>query len=398
MYLLWRVVRWFFGYGELEIRGAYGERFLSLCMEEDLDLWEIRRVCPGIIRIRVYLFSLKRLEELCRRSGVTAEVCRTCGFPEVLRRYRLRPGLFVGPILYLVLLFLLPCFVWSVEIPNADPVRAARLRSVLLEEGFGVGSFIPSVDYRDLKYHLMMADDEITFVSVNMTGSRAVVEVRFGDPVPEEESHAPCNIVASRDGQILSVLVKNGVRCVQKGQTVQKGDLLVGGIVDTRLGYYLVRSDAEIRARVTDVVSETVSLTQTVTERTGRVKKQRIWNIFGKEIDGSPWFSCPFEQYETVTEKKHLSLGENGAVPITLTEVYYYETCSHEKQITSEEAEFYARRRLAERDRLRLNGVEVESVKESVTVGEAEVTVTLVRSLIVDICEKQELYFEDEGS
>ena len=35
---------------------------------------------------------------------------------------------------------------------------------------------------------------------------------------------------------------------VQKGQTVRKGDLLVGGLIDTRLGYYAVHSEAEILA------------------------------------------------------------------------------------------------------------------------------------------------------
>ena len=85
-------------------------------------------------------------------------------------------------------------------------------------------------------------------------------------------------------------------------------------------------------------------------------------------------------------------------VPITLTEVYYYETVSHQKQISIEEAEFFARRRLDETDRLRLCGVRVESVKESVSASAQEVTVTRVRSLIVDICEKIEFYFENEGS
>ena len=37
---------------------------------------------------------------------------------------------------------------------------------------------------------------------------------------------------------------------------------MVGGIVDTRLGYYVVHSKAEILARVTDVSSQTVPLEQ----------------------------------------------------------------------------------------------------------------------------------------
>jgi len=319
------------------------------------------------------------------------------GLVPLLRRYRLRPGLFLGILLYLFLMWLLPRFVWSVEIPGADPVRAARIRSVLAEEGFGTGTYAPSVDFRKLKYSLMMSDASLSFVSVNLKGSRAIVDVAYGAPSVEIGEQTPCNIVAARDGQILSILVKNGLRCVQKGQTVRKGELLVGGLIDTRLGYYAVHSDAQILARVTDTVSETVSLDRRVTSRTGRVFVRRIWNFFGTEFELFPSDPVPYVEYETETEKKNLSFGDDCTVPVTLTELRYYETVSHTVRITPEEAEFYARRALDEEDRLRLCGTEVERTFESVSSDGNGVTVTRERSLIVDICEKKEFYFEHEG-
>ena len=64
MYVFWKALRWLIGYGEFEVRGAYAERFLTLCMEKEIDMWDIRRVCPGIIRMRVFRFSLSSLEEM----------------------------------------------------------------------------------------------------------------------------------------------------------------------------------------------------------------------------------------------------------------------------------------------------------------------------------------------
>ncbi len=396
MTFLWNWLRWLFGYAVLEIRGAYGEKFVTLCMKEEIDLWEIRRVCPGIIRAKIYLFSKKQMDVLARKSGVTLEYCEEAGFPVALKRYRFRPGLFLGIAVYFVLLLVLSRFVWSVEIPGADPLQAKQIQGVLLKEGFGVGSFIPTVNYRNLRYQLMLASENISFVSVNMEGCRAVVEVRFSERVPESvDDGTPCNIVASQDGQILSVLIQTGMRYVQKGQTVQKGDLLVGGIMDTRLGYYVVHAKAKILARVTDTQSQTVSLRQTVTERTGRRAVRRQWSIFGKEIDGSPGFTCPYGTYDTETEVKYLSFGNDSAVPIILTETYYYETRSYEVEITPEEARIIACNLLDERDRLRLYDVEVESMVESIAEAPGEVTLTRVRSIIVDICEDKAFYFED---
>lgn len=396
MVFLWNWFRWLFGYTLLEIRGAYGEKFVTLCMKEEIDLWEIRRVCPGIIRAKIYLFSKKQLDPLARKSGVTLEYIEEKGLPITLKQYRFRPGLFLGMAIYLVLLFTLSHFVWSVEIPGADPVQIKQIQSVLLKEGFGVGSFIPAVNYKNLRYQLMLASEDISFVSVNMEGCRAVVEVRFSEDVPESvDDGTPCNIVASQDGQIFSVLIQTGMRYVQKGQTVQKGDLLVGGIMDTRLGYYVVHAKAKIMARVTDTQSQTVSRKQTVTERTGRQVIQRQWNFFGKEINGSPGFSCPYGAYETETVVKHLSFGENSVLPITLTETHYYEIYSYEVEISPQEAESIARNLLNEADRLRFYDVEVESMEEIVTEAPDGVTLTRVRSVIVDICEDKAFYFED---
>ena len=396
MTVMWKWLRWLFGYSVLEIRGAYGEKFITLCMKEEIDLWEIRRICPGIIRVKVFLFAVKQLEPLARKSGVVLEFVENQGLSVTLKRYRHRYGLFLGMGLYLVSLFFLSQVVWSVEIPGANPIQAKQIQSVLLREGFGVGSLIPSVDYKNLRYQLMLDLDNISFVSVNMKGCRAVVEVRFSEEAPESvDDGTPCNIVASRDGQIVSVLVQTGARYVQKGQTVQKGDLLIGGIMDTRLGYYVVHAKGQILARVTDIQTETVPLIQRVTERTGKYTVKRIWNFFGKELDASPWFFCPYEEFDTVTEVKYLSFGEDAKIPVFLTETYYYETVSHEVEISAEEAKSIAVSRLDEADRLRFYGTEIESIRETVTETPEGVVLTRERSIIVDICEDKTFYFED---
>ncbi len=396
MAFLWKIARWFFGYTVLEVRGAYGEHFITLCMQNDVEVWEIRRVCPGIIRLSAYLSSKKKLEALALKAGVALEFTATSGIPVLRKRYRLRYGIFLGIFLYVTVVFSASRFVWSVEIPGADPIQESRIKRVLSEEGFGVGSYIPGIDYKGLRYAVSLACSEVSFVSVNIEGCRAVVEVRFSHQTPEKvDDGTPCNIVASRDGQIVSVLVQAGVRQVQKGQAVQKGDLLVGGIIDTRLGYYVVHSKAKIMARVTDTVQKTVPLTQTKNYRTGRYKIKREWNFFGKTVDTTPWFSCSYEGYETETVRKYLSFGDDSVIPVTLTETYYYETESYEIQHSLQEAEAAARRLLEESDRLYLVDAEVEEEKELVRFDGQSVTVLRTRTLILDICEDKEFYFED---
>lgn len=396
MGFLWSWIRWLAGYEEIEILGSYGEKLVTLCMKNGVEIWQIRRVCPGIIRARISLFSKKKVSPLAIRCGVTVEFLRDRGLPALLFLYRRRAGLFLGIVLYCLMMAVLPGFVWSVEIPGADPVRSMQIRSILAEEGFGVGRWIGSVDFKDLRYRLMLCLDDLGFVIVNMEGSRAVVLSHFRGETPEIDEKTPCNLVASRDGQIISVLVNNGIRYVQKGQTVQAGDLLVGGICDTRLGYYVVHAKAEILARVADRSEKTVPLKQTVYRRTGKKRIQREWSFYGNTVPG---FSqkVPYVTFDAVTERRVLSLGDQGTVPIILTETVYYETIPVDLEYTPEEGIALARAALNETERIRLYDATVESESETVIQSEDSVTVTRVRSLIVDICEEKEFYFDDEG-
>lgn len=395
MGFLWRIAHWFVGYAEVCAEGMEGERFLSLCRKADVDLWRIRRTASGVLEFRAYEYALPLLEKPAAQCGIALRIDRK-GLLPWIRRYRFRPGLFVGAVLYLFLIWFLSLFIWSVEIPGTDSVRSAQIRQDLLLAGFGPGSFSPAVDYKGLRYQLSLADPEIAFVSVNKTGCRAVVEVRYGSKIPELAESEPCNLVASRDGVIVSVLVLDGVRYVQKGQAVRQGDLLVGGIFNTRLGYYVVHARADILAYVTETRKQTVELDACRPVRTGRKTVRYRWNIYGKEFSFSTR-PCPYEQYETEETVKCLSLGNRVELPVVLTQTAYYETESRRVTYSPEQAEALARDILDERDRVWKNTVNVETENESVVVSGGVLTLTRTYGVITDIGIEKEFYFEDEG-
>lgn len=397
MYALWKPVRWVFGYAQYEVVGDAGEAFLSHCLFGAADIWKIRRVRPGVLRFQAPLSRHEALTDAAERFGVSLTCFGRRGLLPLLKRYRMRPGLFIGLFLYVVLMLLLPHFVWSVEVPGVDPIRARSVRNTLLEHGFGVGSFVPSLDLDALRADLMLALDGLSYAAVNVEGCRGIVNVRFAQDDIPNESNVPCNLVASREGQILSVLVRRGVRCVQKGQYVQKGDLLVGGICETRLGFYTVHANATVLARVADCVSQTVAYRRVTYKRTGQSCVRRTWSVFGNEIDPDPDFTCPYESYDVRTERTCLSFGDNSDVPIVRIETVYYQTAPVCETLTREQAEALANRMLDESDRLRLCTAQVESRRDTVTADGNGVTVTRNRTLIVDICEEKEFYFEDKG-
>lgn len=358
---------WMLGCAVFEIQGAYGERFVTEAARAGIEIWGLRRKCPGILEGKVRLGQYPDLAPVSLRCGVTLELCETRGLPVLLRRYRYRMGLLVGFLLFLISLFVLSLFVWKIEVPGVSAARAEEIEAVLAENGFEVGTFAPSVNFRQLKYAVMLAFDDISFVSVNLSGSRAVVEVVLADPAPEHvPADVPCNIYASSEGQIISIETLEGVPYVKAGDAVVEGQLLVGGIIDSKImGYRLVHAMASVRARTFRTLSVTVPYRQTETVDTGRSRSYYSLVLFGHRFDLTLRPEPEYEQYRTEVSESTLYIGDNLVLPFSLIRTEQTEQTEIVYRYTEEQAREEALRQLKERERIWLPGREIEDKREN---------------------------------
>ena len=86
-------------------------------------------------------------------------------------------------------------------------------------------------DTGQAKRDILLKVDEIGWLSVNIIGSHANVEVKEKIEKPElEDNPSPCNIKASADGVITKITAGEGMSQVKKGSGVAKGDLLISGV------------------------------------------------------------------------------------------------------------------------------------------------------------------------
>ncbi len=90
---------------------------------------------------------------------------------------------------------------------------------------------------------------ELQWAGVNFSGGVAIVSVR--ERLPEEavrDRSTVTNVVAARDGVIVSMSVLGGQSVCRVGQAVRAGELLVTGCVDQTTHTQYTHADAEIYA------------------------------------------------------------------------------------------------------------------------------------------------------
>ena len=251
--MLLGIIRFIKGTVSFRAQGRSPERLLNLTAQRGVLLWYVRPSPQGLegeMAARDY----RRIRPLARKAAVRTTVLKKSGFPFLAAAYRGRAGLAVGAALGAALLVFLSQFLWTIDVVGQEHVSEARLRTLLAESGVKTGALCRGVDAGQVKRDILLKVEDISWLSVNIVGCHANVEIKEKTHKPENDGDTPCNLKAKEDGVITKITVGEGVTEVKKGSGVAKGDLLVSGVSAAREGTVrYLHAEGEIMA---DVISE----------------------------------------------------------------------------------------------------------------------------------------------
>lgn len=329
-------------------------------MESNTDIWAIRRTDGCTLRLRCRLPDGKELERLCSENGATSLSKVPSGLPVRAKGRTKRWGFLAGAALFLALSFLMSNVIWRVDIVGyKDKTQLAAVEDFLRENGLCVGAVRGMLDEQTLRRDLMRNFEDISGATVNFFGSVAAVELEQAVPKPSVEIPDPANIVANEDAQIISITVFNGVQAVEKGALVRKGQLLVGGVYDSRrIGFRLVRARAEIKARVNRKIDVFVPFVQKEKRETGQTKTVYSLTLFGKVFDLN---GCDYEEFYREAKTSDLRISKDIILPIRLTRTLYSRAETAETRLTEEQAYRKAVALIDEAEARGMKNLEIES-------------------------------------
>lgn len=303
-------------------------------------------------------YSKLRLIEDFENYGVITR--KRKGVPYIFSRYKRRYGILIGAILLIVITRLSTSYVWELRIEGNDRISDAEISENLKELGFGIGSKIKSTDFYNICHRLLLLNDRISWVSVNMEGTYAIVKlIERSEKGVESDNQTPSNLVAQIDGEIVRTETERGQLEVSHGQKVKEGELLISGVMQIGKGdsgrFMLVRSRGRVFAKtkrtfVTEIPLESV---QSVFKTRKILKKSLIF--FGKSLKLKENYSILTDKCDIITLEKRVVLFEDTSAiletPLPISIYYEYVDIYEDKQVTytEEEALMIAENEMARR-------------------------------------------------
>lgn len=304
-----RLWNYFKGYVIIKVEGLSLEKFINLCISNDIYLWDISRVDYTTLEAKVSVKGFKHLKELAKRVGCRLNIKEKKGLPFIIHRFKYRKMLFLGLILSSGFIFFLSSFIWTIDIKGNKQVKTDIVRSSLSEMKVSEGTRKKDINVEDIKSKILTDIDGISYISAHIKGNKLVLEIKERDDESDiVEDESPCNIIASKRAVIEKVIAENGKSLVEVGDIVKKGQILITGsyqeeAMDTPL---LVHSQGKAIGITTHSEVIKTSIIKNIKEETGKTHTSRELKISGKSLEIMNG-DIPFKDYvETQDIKRPL--------------------------------------------------------------------------------------------
>ena len=401
-----KIINYLRGAVRLELTGAFPERFLNLCAVEQLSFWGAEQRDAHTLRVTVAVQDRGRARELAERAMCQAEELGRYGLPAFLRRFRRRYALLAGLGISLLALCILSNFVLVIDISGNKRVSEGEIRGALDRAGLRVGSYAPGVNERELVNRALLELEGVGFLTVRISGIRAEVVVREMPEKPEiTDLSRPADVVAARDGLILSVGAKAGEKQVQAGDAVLRGEVLISGLVTHQDGAsQRVRASRQVRAEgaVWAITHRTVRRSIPL-EAVGKGAAEKVGRRFalrvcGRRINFYRNGSFSGENYAKISREYKLTLPGGRKLPITWLKTEVIRWKAKRVKLKKGSAEQFLKEKLAEELQQELAEGTVRSKDWKTTERDGVLTVTLEAECREQIGRTLELSGTEEAS
>lgn len=352
--MIFAILHFLGGYCQIALSGPHQERFLNICASKQICIWRLIRKDSHYI-FYISKAGWKELDEIAVKTGCTYQCLSKRGLPFLFRRYKKRKVFILSLMISFALFYILSLFLWQIQAKGCYSHSEEEIIDYLKEKGIKSGTKISSISCHKLEEQIRKDYKDIAWVSCDLKGTLLTVTIKEtldNETIAEEKESVPCNLIASKDGTIDSIIVRSGSAKVKKGDKVKAGDVLISGLVElyddsgqlTETTNVMAKGD--IYAITKQVYSDTFELLYYKKDYTGNTATS-LQFLVGKHLFSLPEKKNHFQNYDEKTKQIMLHIGPQLYLPCSIFVTTKLECKIVEHKYSKKEALQEAKSRLA---------------------------------------------------
>ena len=300
------LLRLIFGYVRIEVEGYYIERFINICQNKKILIWNLKREKGVKLYLNIGIKDFKKLKNIARKTNCKIKISKKKGIPFILHRYKKRKIFAIFLIIIAFAIYTSSKYVWNIEVQVEDDLQIEQIEEDLADLGLRKGVLKSKIETDKLINELRLKRNDISWIGIDLKGTNVIVKAVKADEKPDLLDNSDyCNIVAKKSGIITKIIAQNGTAVVNVEDEVNEGDILIAGYME---GKYTdkryVHSLGVVQAKIKYSKSERIYLNQEKLRDTGDEEKKFQIKFNNFQINFYKTLS-KFKIYDTIekTEK-----------------------------------------------------------------------------------------------
>ena len=332
------LLRLIFGYVRIEVEGYYIERFINICQNKKILIWNLKRQKGVKLFLNIGIKDFKKLKNIARKTNCKIKISKKKGIPFILHRYKKRKIFAIFLIIIAFAIYTSSKYVWNIEVQVKDNLQIEQIEEDLADLGLRKGVRKSKIETDKLINELRLKRNDISWIGIDLKGTNVIVKAVKSDEKPDLLDNSDyCNIVASKSGVITKIIAQNGTAVVNMGDEVNEGDILIAGYME---GKYTdkryVHSLGVVQAKIKYQKSEKFYLNQENLRDTGNEEKKFQIKFNNFQINFYKTLS-KFKIYDTIYTEKNLKIFSNFYLPISVVEITNKEQVKETQKYSKEE-------------------------------------------------------------
>lgn len=375
-----RFLRWLFGYVQFMGVSVNPEMFINMISGEGINIWNTQ-IKGGQIQAFIAKSQYRKLRPIAFKSVTRIRVSKKVGFPFLISSLKKRKGLIIGAAVFVITIALMSQYIWVIEINPNKATDLGKIKALMGKSGLCTGVRAKSLDVQRIEQQLMLALPEVAWISINVTGSVAQVELSISEPTPQMhliDRDDTSVLIAGREGQVVRNEVYSGTTMVGVGEVIEKGQLLVNSNIETEQGEIIqTGAHGKVFARTRENIGIEVPFDRVVQIPQEEKVIRRKLSFFNIGIPLS--LSAIPEQNASVCVREREATLLKRKLPMSITEETWTVFEDRQVHLSEEEALDKARCILNSKlkDKVSENEAKILSCDETITSGEDKISLSV---------------------
>ena len=337
---------------KIRLKGTDFIRFLSVCASLEVNFYDIDlQAAESSEPLAAYVKrgDLEKLKEAADKTAVRFDIEKEFGVISFLRHYISRKVFFLSLTAATLFLYILTLFIWRIDISGCVNRSEEEIMAVIASCDISYGMFKNKCDCEKIEEAIRNTYDDVLWVSASINGTGLFVQIKentyLNDKLALHEGTA--DLVADRNGKVVSIVTRTGVPAVKEGDEVTEGTILISGaedyLNDAQEVYRtnLVYADGDVIVESAENYDWNYPRTIKVKKFTGKKKHGIRITLFDKKlINYEPKVNN--DHYDFRSAENILVIGESFYLPVNIRQSLYkmYET--EEYRLSDEALQTYA--------------------------------------------------------